>query len=222
MGTITTELGDVRRLMKVNCINVCGNCSHVFLKIGKNVCSNSGPIQDNLDVCTDISDISDVMYNSQHLKIRHVLDVMHCEKNLCENILKTLFGMNDSPGSRQDVQDLNIRPEIWLQPPRRQGDQYYMPHAPYILKPVERGEVVAIVSSIRTPTNYVGAIHKRLQDGKLQYMKSHDYHVLMQQVRYSKICRPCTLLRVVAGTDTSNVNIDIGDARWQAHSNTNT
>jgi len=52
------------------------------------------------------------MYTLQYLKIRHVLDVMHCEKNLCENILRTLFGMNDSPGSRQDVQDLNIRPEM--------------------------------------------------------------------------------------------------------------
>jgi hypothetical protein len=153
-----------------------------------------------------------VMYNLQHLKIRHVLDVMHCEKNLCENILKTLFGMNDSPGSRQDVQDLNIRPEIWLQPPRRQGDQYYMPHAPYILKPMERSKFVSIVSSIRTPTNYVGAIHKRLQDGKLQYMKSHDYHVLMQQVRYSNILHTCTLLRVCVGTNTSHVNIDIVDA----------
>jgi hypothetical protein len=28
----------------------------------------------------------------------------------------------------------------------------------------------------------VGSIHKRLADGKLQYMKTHDYHVLMQQV----------------------------------------
>jgi hypothetical protein len=154
-----------------------------------------------------------VMYNLQHLKIRHVLNVMHYEMNLCENILKTLFGMNDSPGSRQDVQDLNIRPEIRLQPPQRQGDQYYMPHTPYKLKPMERSEFVSIVSSIRTPTNYVGAIHKRLQDGKLQYMKSHDYHVLMQQVRYSNILRTCTLFRVGVGTNTSHVNIDIVDAR---------
>lgn len=108
---------------------------------------------------------------------------MHCEKNLCENILKTLFGMNDSPGSRQDVQDLNIREEIWLQPPRRRGDEYYMPHALYIMKPEEKQQFIHIVSSIRTPTKYVGAIHKRLQEGKLQYMKTHDYHVLMQQVR---------------------------------------
>ena len=121
--------------------------------------------------------------------------------------------MNNSPGSRQDVQDLNIQQEIWLQPPQRQGDEYYMLHAPYILKPNERREFVHIVSSIRTPTNYVGAIHKRLQDGKLQYMKSHDYHVLMQQVRHSNIRRTCMLLRVVAGTNTSHVNIDILDAR---------
>lgn len=110
---------------------------------------------------------------------------MHCEKNLCENILKTLFGMNDSPGSRQDLQDLNIREEIWLQPPRCRGDEYYMPQAPYILKPKEKQEFVHIVSSMRTPTKYVGAIHKQLQDRKLQYMKTHDYHVLMQQVQSS-------------------------------------
>ena len=107
---------------------------------------------------------------------------MHCEKNLCENIIKTLFGMNDSPGSRQDVQDLQIREEIWLQPPRRRNEEYYMPHAPYILKAEERREFVHIVSNIRTPTNYVGSIYKRLKDGKLHYMKTHDYHVLMQQV----------------------------------------
>ena len=117
----------------------------------------------------------------QHLLERHILDVMHCEKNLCENLLKTLFGMNDSPGSRIDAEDLGIREEIWLQPPRRQHDGYYMPHAPYVFRPNERAEFVGIVSNIRTPTNYVGSIHKRLADGKLQYMKTHDYHVLMQQ-----------------------------------------
>ena len=117
----------------------------------------------------------------QHLLERHILDVMHCEKNLSENLLKTLFGMNDSPGSRVDAEDLGIREEIWLQPPRRQQDGYYMPHAPYVFRPNERAEFVGIVSNIRTPTNYVGSIHKRLVDEKLQYMKTHDYHVLMQQ-----------------------------------------
>jgi len=107
---------------------------------------------------------------------------MHCEKNLCKNIIKTVFGMNDSLGSRQDVEDLQICEEIWLQPPRCRNEEYYMPHAPYILKAEKRREFVHIESNIRTSTNYARSIHKRLKDGKLQYMKTHDYHVLMQQV----------------------------------------
>jgi len=61
-----------------------------------------------------------------------------------------------------------------------------MPHAPYVLNMNEWKEFVEIISNIRTPTNYVGSIHKRLVDGKLQYMKTHDYHVLMQQVLKNK------------------------------------
>lgn len=118
----------------------------------------------------------------QFLLIRHLLDVMHCEKNLCENIVKTLLAMKDSPRSRQDAHNLGIREELWLQETARPNADYYMPHAPYVLSPSERKEFVGIISNIRTPTNYVGAIHKRLMDGKLQYMKTHDYHVFMQQV----------------------------------------
>ena len=122
-----------------------------------------------------------------HLLDRHILDVMHCEKNLCENLLRTLLGMNDSPGSRVDAEDLGIREEIWLQPPRREQDVYYMPHAPYVFRANERTEFVGIVSNIRTPTNYAGGIHKRLVDGKLQYMKTLDYHVLMQQASNGRL-----------------------------------
>lgn len=42
-------------------------------------------------------------------------------------------------------------------------------------------KIVNIVSNICTPTSYVGGIHKHLVDGKLQYMKTYDYHVLRQQ-----------------------------------------
>jgi len=90
--------------------------------------------------------------------------------------------MKDSFGSRQDAHNLGIREELWLQETARVNADYYMPHAPYVLSPSKRKEFVGIISNIRTPTNYVGAIHKRLMDGKLQYMKTHDYHVLMQQV----------------------------------------
>jgi len=112
---------------------------------------------------------------------------MHCEKNICENFLKTILDMHDSPGSRQDAQDMHIREEIWLQPAGRREDAFYMPHVPYVLNPEEQKQFVDIITNIRTPSNYVGSIHKRMLDGKLQYMKTHDYHVLMQQVLHECI-----------------------------------
>lgn len=49
----------------------------------------------------------------QYLLIRHNLDLMHIEKNVCENILGTLLNIpgktNDGIKARKDLQILNIR-----------------------------------------------------------------------------------------------------------------
>ena len=90
--------------------------------------------------------------------------------------------MNDSPSSCVDAQLLQIHEEIWLQDPRREQDDYYMLDAPYTMTAAERQEFIDIVSNICTPMNYVSAIHKHFENGKLQYMKTHDYHIVMQQV----------------------------------------
>jgi len=58
-------------------------------------------------------------------------------------------------------------------------DAFYMPKAPYILNGIERAKVMEIIKGLKTPTNYVGAIDKCLEEGKLCYLKSHDFHVLM-------------------------------------------
>jgi hypothetical protein len=69
----------------------------------------------------------------QMLLIRHILDVMHCEKSLCKNMVKTIMGKKDSPGSRQDLEDLDIRQELWLQEARKGGDSFFMPGPSYNL-----------------------------------------------------------------------------------------
>jgi hypothetical protein len=115
----------------------------------------------------------------QNLLNRYLLDVMHCEKNLCENLTKTVLGMKDSYGSREDMRKLGIREDLWLGPARNNRENFYMPGAPYILRGNERTRVMDIIRNLKTPLNYVGAIHKCLEEGKLRYLKSHDYHVLM-------------------------------------------
>jgi hypothetical protein len=126
----------------------------------------------------------------QKLLIRHLLDAMHCEKNLCENMVRTTFGQKDSYGSRQDMESTGIRRNLWLQPSQRRADVFHKPEAPYVLNAAERTTMVEIIRELKTPSNYVGAIYKCLEQGKLRYMKSHDFHVLMHEVRlpYSRVC----------------------------------
>jgi hypothetical protein len=39
-----------------------------------------------------------------------------------------------------------------------------------------------VLKILRTPTNYIAALHTKIRKGKLSCLKSHDYHVLMQQI----------------------------------------
>ena len=61
------------------------------------------------------------------------MDVMHVEKNIAENILKTLFGEKDSPSVRVDMQNRNIRRHLWLRRVNDREQQAYIPDAPYVL-----------------------------------------------------------------------------------------
>jgi len=107
---------------------------------------------------------------------------MHCGKNLCENITKTIWEGKDSIGSRQDMEAMSIRQELWVAPSQNVRDEFHIPRAPYILNANEKTTVMEILKKLKTPTNYVGAIHKCLEEGKLRYLKLHDFHVLRHQV----------------------------------------
>lgn len=64
---------------------------------------------------------------------------------------------------------------------RRRGDSYFMPNLSYVLT-IEAKTFLTVIDKLQMLTNYVGALQKRVGEGKLQYMKSHDFHVLMHRV----------------------------------------
>ena len=97
----------------------------------------------------------------QHLLVCHVLDVMHCKKNLSENIVKTTFGDKDSPAVRADMQARGIRPQLHLQTRGPNGDQLHMPHASYVLSAADKAKVLCVLKCLRTPTNYVSALYNK-------------------------------------------------------------
>jgi len=106
---------------------------------------------------------------------------MHCEKNICEIFLRTLLGETDGPKSREDMRARGIRPHLHLQP-NADGRTHFMPDAPYVLNNEDRKEFFKTMKDLKFPTNYVGNLSTRIEDGKFRGMKTHDFHVLLQQV----------------------------------------
>jgi hypothetical protein len=46
--------------------------------------------------------------------ICNTLDVMHCEMNLCENMMKIIFGTKDTITIQECIKECGIQPYLWL------------------------------------------------------------------------------------------------------------
>ena len=100
---------------------------------------------------------------------------------MCENLVRTLFGDTDGIKSREDMRVRNIRRHLHLRQ-NPDGQTFFMSDAPYVLKREEREEFLRTLKDLKFPSQYVGPLKKRIQDGKLFGLKIHDFHVLLQQV----------------------------------------
>ncbi|TYK24338.1 transposase [Cucumis melo var. makuwa] len=119
------------------------------------------------------------------LHVRHCLDVMHIEKNVCMNILGTLLDIpgksKDGLNARRDLVDLKLRPEL---APISSEKKIFIPPACYTLTKEEKRCVLKTLSRIKVPEGYSSNIRNlvSMTDLKLNSLKSHDCHVLIQQL----------------------------------------
>ncbi|KAG8485401.1 hypothetical protein CXB51_021699 [Gossypium anomalum] len=117
--------------------------------------------------------------------LRHNLDVMHIEKNVCDNIVGTLLNLSrggkDNIKARKDLQDMGIR--SYLHPKMRNGKEY-LPQACYTLASKERDIFLSILKNLKVPDGYASNISRcvNLKEHKLSNLKSHDGHILMQDL----------------------------------------
>ncbi|CAN6718990.1 unnamed protein product [Malus baccata var. baccata] len=120
----------------------------------------------------------------RHLLIRHNLDVMHIEKNICDSVVGTLLGIEkskDGLAACADLEVLNIRRS---QHPRREGNRTFLPPALFMLKREEKTAFCNVLSTIRVPDGYSSNLSRcvHVNERKIHGLKSHDCHVLMQQL----------------------------------------
>lgn len=121
----------------------------------------------------------------QHLPVRHNLDVMHIEKNICESIVGTLLDMKgkskDGLNSRNDMLEMGIRHDLH---PEVRGRSTYLPAAPHTLSKSEKQIFCKRLRALKLPDGYSSNIGNcvSVEDCKIMGLKSHDCHVLVQQL----------------------------------------
>jgi hypothetical protein len=125
---------------------------------------------------TDVSILA-----AQFLPIRHALDLMHIERNICLNFLKHLFGEKDTVAVRQDMEATMKFPHLHLRAQPGNSD-FIKPRAPYVFTEHKKGVFLALISSTRVPSGYSSTLIKHAGENRLAGLKSHDHHCLIQQV----------------------------------------
>ncbi|XP_052297107.1 uncharacterized protein LOC127902292 [Citrus sinensis] len=114
------------------------------------------------------------------------LDVMHIEKNVCESIYGTLLNIpgktKDGIKSRWDLKVLKIRQK--LAPNVKENNRTFLPSTCSTLTKEEKKRFCEVLKRIKVPVGYSSNIQNlvSMKDLKLQGLKSHDCHVLMQQL----------------------------------------
>ena len=120
------------------------------------------------------------------LNLRHNLDVMHIEKNICDNLLGTLLdikGKNkDTEKARLDLEKMKFRKELHIR--KRSDGTFEKPLALYTLPLKDRQGFCEFIGSIKYPDSYAANLSNcvNTHSGKLSGLKSHDCHVLLQRL----------------------------------------
>ncbi|XP_016192898.1 uncharacterized protein LOC107633813 [Arachis ipaensis] len=120
-------------------------------------------------------------YWKDHM-LRHNLDVMHIEQNICDNVVFTI--LNDSVKSKdnlkasKDLQSMGIRPELWPD----EGGKY--PSAIFTMSNPQKNVFLKTLQNVVFPDGYSSNITRcvDIRKRKLYGLKSHDCHILMEQL----------------------------------------
>ncbi|XP_061355874.1 uncharacterized protein LOC133300365 [Gastrolobium bilobum] len=119
----------------------------------------------------------------RHNVLRHNLDMMHIEKNVCDNIIFTL--LNDSSKSkdhlnaRRDLQRIGCKHDLW---PNENGKY---PLAVYTMTNQGKKAFLKTLRNITVPDGYASNISRCIDVDSMRIsgmLKSHDCHILMEQL----------------------------------------
>ncbi|CAM8926030.1 unnamed protein product [Rhodiola kirilowii] len=119
------------------------------------------------------------------LDIRHCVDVMHVEKNICDSLIGTLLNIpgktKDGVKARLDMLDMNICTKL---APETRGQRTYLPPSCTTLSKSEKSRFCGCLEGVKVSYGFSSNIATlvSLKDLRLNGLKSHDYHTLLQKL----------------------------------------
>jgi hypothetical protein len=120
------------------------------------------------------------------LQMKHNLDVMHIEKNVCESLLNTLLmhkeKSKDTIKARMVLKDWGIRPDLWLL--KTSDGKVLKPHPQYSFSIQDRNLFCQFVKGVKLPDGFGSNFKHKVvdNDSKIAGLKSHDHHIMMQRL----------------------------------------
>jgi len=120
----------------------------------------------------------------KHNKLRHNLDVMHIEKNICDSLLGTLLDIpgksKDHVNSRYDLQEMGIRKELHPRKDNTNG-KAHLAKSCFTMKPEEKRLFCTVLKNAKFPKGFASNISDRVDvdEMKISGYKSHDAHFIM-------------------------------------------
>ncbi|XP_071688802.1 uncharacterized protein [Rutidosis leptorrhynchoides] len=119
--------------------------------------------------------------------IRHNIDVMHTEKHVCDSLIGTLMNIDgktkDHLKGRRDLEEMGIRHELHPEP--LSNGKVYLPPTCFEMDKKEKEKFCNVLKEVKVPDGYAANISICIQvkpTPKMLGLKSHDNHILMQQL----------------------------------------
>ncbi|TYJ99703.1 putative transposase [Cucumis melo var. makuwa] len=110
------------------------------------------------------------------LLLRHKLDVMHIEKNVCDNLVGTLLNIEgktkDTTNAQLDLQDLKRRKDLHLV---EVCNRLVKPHASYTLTSSEQVEFCKFMKSVKFPDGFVSNISRCVHEKEITGPVSYNW-----------------------------------------------
>ncbi|KAH7835951.1 hypothetical protein Vadar_031397 [Vaccinium darrowii] len=122
----------------------------------------------------------------EHNLLRHCLDLMHIQKNVCDNVLGTIMDLEgkgkDNLNARRDLEKRGIRKA--MHPQKLSSGKFYLPPACFSMDNGEKTMMCNLLKKVKVPDGYASNISRCVNVKKrtISGLKSHDSHILMDQL----------------------------------------